>query len=73
MKEVLKSPWLTVVLTIVVMSIGYITYMNTSGNIASASAYSCPMKEICNTGACEGNGCSEEECKHCKGCKNRAS
>lgn len=73
MKKAMQSPWLTVVLTIIVMSIGYITYMHTSGNIASASTYTCPMQKICNSDACTGNGCTAEGCLHCEGCKNRAS
>lgn len=73
MKETLRSPWLTVILTIIVMSVGYITYMHNNGSISSASAYTCPAREICDTGACADNNCTDEQCVHCEGCKNRAS
>lgn len=73
MKTALQSPWLTVALAIVVMTIGYVFYMNQNGSIASASGYACPAKTICDSSECLSNGCGNEACKHCPGCQNKAS
>ncbi len=73
MKSVLQSPWFTVVLTIVVMTIGYTLYLNRlGGNLASASGF-CPAKAICKTEECKTHGCGLEKCKHCPSCDSSAS
>ncbi|MCB9808188.1 hypothetical protein H6770_02925 [Candidatus Peribacteria bacterium] len=69
MKNLLHSPWLTVFLAIVIMTIGYTIYLVQNGNIAQASYY-CPAKQICDEGKCAEEGmCSHAECTHCPHCK----
>jgi hypothetical protein len=73
MKQALQSPWLTVTLAIVVMTIGYVVYVNQDGGIASAGSYFCPAQSVCLSEECMDNGCSsDQKCKHCPGC-NKAS
>jgi len=68
MKDVLDSPWLTVTLAIVVMTIGYIMFLNSSGHTASAGGYSCPAM-ACTSTECLSDDCSAtSKCQHCPGC-----
>lgn len=73
MKQALHSPWLTVTLAIVAMTIGYVMYLNQSGGIAAAGGYFCPTESVCTTAECLSEGCSGEgKCKHCPGCNKKA-
>ncbi|PIR53998.1 hypothetical protein COU75_03140 [Candidatus Peregrinibacteria bacterium CG10_big_fil_rev_8_21_14_0_10_42_8] len=72
MKDLLQSPWLTVTLAIVVMTIGYVMFINKDGSIASAGVYSCPAS-ACASEECMSDNCPfADKCKHCPGC-NKAS
>lgn len=71
MEKALKSPWLTVSLAIVAMTIGYVLYMQDSG--ASAAGHFCPAKQVCDSKECLENGCDKEGCQRCPGCKGKTS
>lgn len=75
MASIMKSPWLTVSLAIVAMTVGYIFYMQGHGSIAAANSYSCPAQknQICDSATCKNNGCGIEECGHCPFCKGKTS
>lgn len=73
MKTVLASPWLTVSLAIVIMTIGYTVRIVQNGEIARAS-YQCPAQAICQEGKCAEKGaCTVEGCESCPRCKKEAT
>jgi hypothetical protein len=72
--KALQSPWFSVVLAIVVMTVGYTVYLNKNDKLASANNYHCPIEETCKKIGCDNaEGCSKDKCNGCPYCLNQAS
>lgn len=60
MKKPLLSPWLTVILVIIGITIGYTFVMSRGPVIATADNSSCPHMEVCKKGECP---CETGDCQ----------
>lgn len=74
MNTAFQSPWFSVVLAIVVMTIGYTVYLNKNGELASMNNYFCPVEDQCTKiGSTNSEACSKSECNGCPFCLNETS
>ncbi|MDA1292937.1 MAG: hypothetical protein O3A81_04115 [bacterium] len=74
MTKALHSPWFSVALAIVIMTIGYTVYLDKNGVLASTSNYYCPIQDMCKKEGCTNEeACSNSECNGCPYCLNEAS